>query len=243
MQIDPDGLDGKGRYLLLTSALIPRPIAWLSTISPEGRGNLAPFSFFGGVATTPPLVAISILRRRGGKKDSCRNLEATGEGVIHVPTEDLAPQMVLSSGDFPHDVDEFDLIGLETAPGTRVAARRLLAAPLSMEVVVERLLHFGDAEADAKREAQAQGEAEAKAKREARAEESDHGLLAICRIVLFHVEDRLLDGGRVRPDLLRVIGRLAGTGYCRVSDIFHIPRPDTARELAAYLARLEDGTG
>jgi flavin reductase (DIM6/NTAB) family NADH-FMN oxidoreductase RutF len=209
MQIRPDDLDRRNRYGLMISALVPRPIAWVSTLSPAGCRNLAPFSFFGGISSNPLLVGIAIGRRKGVKKDTLANLEALGEGVIHVATEELAEVMVLSSGDYPEEIDEFDLTGLRTAPSTLVRPERIPDAPVAMEFRVERILEVGD----------------------------DPDGFVLARILLFHVREDLLEGGRIRPDRLHAIGRLGGHGYCRTRDIFEMPRPDPEREIARWKER------
>jgi flavin reductase (DIM6/NTAB) family NADH-FMN oxidoreductase RutF len=177
----------------------------------EGRRNLAPFSFFGGIASSPPLVGVSIGRRRGIKKDSLRNLEETGEGVIHIPTKELAERMVLSSGDYPPEVDEFELTGLTPEPSLIVRPPRIAEAPLALECKVERIIELGEA---------------------------PEGLV-ILRIVLYRVRDDLLEEGRICPERLGAIGRLGGAGYCVVDHIFTIERPDTERELERWMARVQ----
>lgn len=209
MEIRPDDLDRRNRYGLLISALIPRPIAWVSTLSADGRRNLAPFSFFGGISSSPPLVGIAIGRRKGAKKDTLANLESTGEAVIHVATEELAEAMVLSSGDYPEEVDEFDLTGLETSSSVLVRPERIAFAPVAMECRVERILEVGD----------------------------DPDGFVLARILLFHVRDDLLVDGRIQADRLHAIGRLGGHGYCRTREIFDLPRPDPEREIQRWRER------
>jgi flavin reductase (DIM6/NTAB) family NADH-FMN oxidoreductase RutF len=94
MEIDPAALSPRDAYRFLTACLVPRPIAWISTLDADGRANLAPFSFFGGLSSDPPTVMISVGRRKGARKDTARNLVATGEAVIHLPSRALAEAMV-----------------------------------------------------------------------------------------------------------------------------------------------------
>jgi len=209
MQFRPEELERRDRYGLLIGALVPRPIAWISTLGPEGRRNLAPFSFFGGISSNPLLVGIAIGRRKGAKKDTLANLESVGEGVIHVATEELAEAMVLSSGDYPEEVDEFELTGLATVPSVLVRPERIAEAAVAMEFRVDRILEIGD----------------------------DPDGFVIARILLIHVRDDLLQGGRIQPERLHAIGRLGGHGYCRTRDIFEIPRPDPEREIARWKER------
>lgn len=211
MELDPEALGRRSRYALLTDALVPRPIAWVLSCDPEGNGNLAPFSFFGGIAATPPLVGVSIGRRRGTKKDTLRNLETVGEAVVHIPSEELAEKMVLTSGDYPPEVDELSLAGLTPIASRRVRPPRIAEAPLSMECRVEQILDLGDPDAK-------------------------NGF-AILRVVLFHVRDDLLEGDRIRVDRFSPVGRLGGTDYCRTGDRFSIPRPDTEVELERFRRR------
>jgi flavin reductase (DIM6/NTAB) family NADH-FMN oxidoreductase RutF len=212
LEIRPDDLDRRARYALMISALIPRPIAWVSTIDVAGGRNLAPFSFFGGISSTPPLVGISVGQRKGSKKDTWRNLEETREAVVHIPTEELAESMVLSSGDFAEGVDEFEVTGLATLPSTLVKPPRIARAPVAMEVRVERILELGDP--------------------------PDLNGFAIARILLFHVRDDLLVEGRIVPERLRAVGRLGGQSYVRVAETFDVPRPD-ARTVSQWNGRLE----
>jgi flavin reductase (DIM6/NTAB) family NADH-FMN oxidoreductase RutF len=207
VQIDPGTLDRKGRYHLMISILVPRPIAWISTVDGQGRRNLAPFSYFGGIASSPPLVGVSIARRRGAKKDTLRNLEETGEGVIHLPTEDLADRMVLTSGDFPPEEDEFTLAGLTPVASTHVRAPRIGEAPVAMECRVERIIELGDS--------------------------GDSNSFVIARVVFLHVRDDLLEDGRVQIERFRPVGRLGGESYCRLRDVFEIGRPRPDQRAAA----------
>ncbi len=212
MEVRPEDLDRRSRYALMISSLVPRPIAWLSTVDRAGIRNLAPFSFFGGIASSPPLVGVSIGRRRGTKKDSLRNLEETGEAVVHIPTRELAEKMVLSSGDYPPEVDEFVLTGLTPEASVMVRPPRVAEAPIAFECRLERIIELGE----------------------------DPEGLAILRILLFRIRDDLLRDGRVLPERLGAVGRLGGTGYCLVDHFLSIERPDTELELRRWNARAQN---
>ncbi|MFN8540620.1 MAG: flavin reductase family protein, partial [Thermomicrobiales bacterium] len=114
----PDAMDPNDAYRLMVSTVVPRPIAWVSTVGADGVPNLAPFSFFNGVAGPPPIVMFSTELRDGIAKDTLRNVRETGEFVLNLADEALAERMVLTSGDWPPDADEFALAGLATAPST-----------------------------------------------------------------------------------------------------------------------------
>ncbi|MBD3161885.1 MAG: flavin reductase family protein [Candidatus Eisenbacteria bacterium] len=199
VRVRPDDLDRRGRYALVTGIVVPRPIAWVSSIDSAGVRNLAPFSFFGGISSSPPLIGISIGRRRGRKKDTLRNLEEVGEAVVHVPTEELAEAMVHSSADFPPEVDELEAAGLTPLPAAEVRPPRIAEAPVAMECAVERILELGDP--------------------------AEPNGFVVARILLVHLREDLWEEGKIRGDRLRAVGRLGGISYCTVRELFEIPRP------------------
>lgn len=198
MEIDPDSLPRRDAYRWLIACLVPRPVAWISTLSAAGAANLAPFSFFGGVTSDPPTVMLSVGRRAaGGRKDTAANLLATREGVIHIADRLHAERMVLTSKEVAPEVDEFDLAGLAKAPSARVRPPRLASAPIAMEAVLERHLEVGRGPVD----------------------------LFLLRIVHYHVDDRLLVDGLPDPARLSAVGRLGGDAYADTSAPFRVPRP------------------
>ena len=125
MQIDPQTLDSTAVYKLLISSVVPRPIAWVSSLDTAGVGNLAPFSYFMAITAEPPTIAFACSPREGAKKDTLRNVEAAGEFVVNVVDDERAEQMNLSSGDYAPDVDEFVLTGLTAAPSVKVKPPRV----------------------------------------------------------------------------------------------------------------------
>ena len=205
MEIDPRSLDQTAVYRLLIGCVVPRPIAWVSSVDADGVRNLAPFSYFMAITDDPPTIAFSSAPRAGPagtaptKKDTVRNVEATGEFVVNVVNDTLAEQMNLTSGEYPPEVDEFALAGLAAAPSARVKPPRVADAPISMECRLARIIPVG------------------------------HGphSLVLGEIVHFHVRDGLYDPASRRIDLhrLRPVGRLAGNLYTHVHDIFEMKRP------------------
>lgn len=200
MVVDPAALSRRDAYRWLIACLIPRPVAWVSTLSPAGIPNLAPFSFFGGVTSDPPTVMVSVGRRRSGeRKDTAANLLATREAVIHIPDRARAAAMVASSAEVGAEVDEFDLAGLAKVPAERVKPWRVALAPLAMEAVLERHLEVGAGPVD----------------------------VFLLRVVLYQVADEMLVDGLPDPRRLAAIGRLGGDLYTDTSAAFNIPRPGT----------------
>ena len=204
MELDPQQVQADAVYKLLIGCVVPRPIAWVSTVDAGGVNNVAPFSFFMAITGDPPTIAFSSSVRAVApgakvKKDTLRNVEATGSFVVNVVDDDRAEQMNLTSGDFPPEVDEFALTGLTAAPGVKVAAPRVLEAPVSMECRLVQVIPVGHV---------------------------PHHLV-IGEIVYFHVRDDIYDASTGRLDMhrLRPVGRLAGNLYSHIHDIFEMKRP------------------
>lgn len=126
-------LSGRERYQLLTSLVVPRPIAWVSTRSPEGRRNLAPFSYFSALAATPFLVGVSVGHRGGAPKDTLRNVRDTGVFCVNVVTEGQLRAMNDTAGEYPPEVDEFERAGIESALAETVDAPYVADCPAVLE--------------------------------------------------------------------------------------------------------------
>ena len=204
MEIDSQSFDQSALYKLLIGCVVPRPIARVSSVDAAGVRYLAPFSYFMAITDDPPTIAFSSSMRgeRGAsrtKKDTLRNIEATGEFVINVVDDALAEQMNVTSGDYAPEVDEFALASLESAPGVKVKAPRVVRAPIAMECRLVRTIPVGH---------------------------RPHHLV-LGEIVYFHLRDDLYDPGTGRLDMhrLRPVGRLAGNLYTHVHDIFEMKRP------------------
>jgi flavin reductase (DIM6/NTAB) family NADH-FMN oxidoreductase RutF len=196
--LDPAGATPREVYDLMISAIVPRPIALTSTSDGAGGRNLAPFSYFMGVSSAPPVVAISLVRRRhGDKKDTLRNVETTGEFVVNVVTEAMAQAMNATAADAPFGEDEFALAGLTPLPGVLVSAPRVAESPVQMECRLDRVIEVG----------------------------SQPAYLILGEVVLFHVREDVLEGGRIEPAALRPLARLGGSQYAGVRGVFSMPRP------------------
>lgn len=186
--------------------IVPRPIAFVSTRSPDGSANLAPFSFFMGVSGEPPLLALSVSTREGEPKDTARNLVETGEFVVNAATEALAEAVNHASGDWPAGVDEFALTGLTPAPSVRVAAPRVLEAAFALECRTHTVVPLGTAPTDTR--------------------------LVVGEVVWIHVRDDVLEPGEsplVDATRLRPIARLGRNLYSRLGEVFALDRPRIRR--------------
>jgi flavin reductase (DIM6/NTAB) family NADH-FMN oxidoreductase RutF len=196
--IDPDSLDPQSRYKLLIGSMVPRPIAWTSTINRQGVHNLAPFSFFTVASRNPPMLCISVGPRTDqppDTKDTLSNIEEMEEFVINIVSLPLSNAMYESSRTHPPEADEFEKAGLTPAGCEVVRAPRVEEAAVSMECVLEQVLELG----------------------------TDH--LVIGRMVRFHVREELYENGRIDVAKLQPLGRLAGN-YTKIETIFELPWED-----------------
>ncbi|HEX2076645.1 MAG TPA: flavin reductase family protein [Longimicrobium sp.] len=142
---DTAALTSRERYQLLTSLVVPRPIAWVSTRSPEGERNLAPFSYFAAVAATPFLVSVSIGSRGGVEKDTLRNIRATGAFCVNVATEPQLEAMNDTAGEYGPEVDEFAHAGLAAAQAESVDAPYVADCPAVLECRVFKVVELDGA--------------------------------------------------------------------------------------------------
>ncbi|MBV9787099.1 MAG: flavin reductase family protein [Chloroflexi bacterium] len=199
MQIDPAVLTEREIYKILTGAVVPRPIAWVATIGEEGTPNLAPFSYFNIACTDPPMLLFCPQRRGDGSpKDTLRNVQTTGEFVLHIVSEELAAAMNQTSAEYPYATDEFAATGLRAAPSSLVAPPRVADAAVAFECRVEQIVHVGSARG---------------------------GEIVIGRVLQIHVRDDVYHDGYIILDALKPVARLAGNDYARVNDTFSLQRP------------------
>jgi flavin reductase (DIM6/NTAB) family NADH-FMN oxidoreductase RutF len=201
MLLDFTSLTPRDAYGWMISTILPRPIAWVSTISLEGKTNLAPFSFFQGVTANPPtLLFIPVNDRFGNKKDTIRNLEQVPEFVVNLVPFALGEQMNHTSAQLPYGESEFDRFGIASTPAERVRPPRVAAAPVAFECTLDRFVHIGEGPLAAN--------------------------VVFGRIVLAHVSDAVLGAdGKPDPGKLDLIGRLGGDGYTRTTERFNLERP------------------
>ncbi|HEV2087486.1 MAG TPA: flavin reductase family protein [Cryptosporangiaceae bacterium] len=137
---DPEAVGRYPFYRLLTAVVVPRPIAWVSTVSADGIDNLAPHSFFTVACVDPPVVQFTSV----GRKDSLRNVEATREFVVNLAPEPMFEQINATATDFPAGVSEFDAVGVAREPSLRVKPPRVAASPVALECVLHAVLGLGD---------------------------------------------------------------------------------------------------
>ncbi|MFZ6048858.1 flavin reductase family protein [Pseudomonas sp. CR3202] len=201
MQLDFTQLAPLDAYRWLASTVTPRPIAWVSTLSKDGVSNLAPFSFFQVISDDPATLMVNITTRGDGQlKDTLRNVQDTGELVIHLVSFGQAEAMNASAAWLPHGVSEFEKCGIAAEPSLRVRPPRVQGAPVAFECRLAEVQPYP------------------------RTTPNCH--LVFAEVLLAHVDDAVLtEAGRVDPQRLDLVGRLGGSAYARTRETFSMARP------------------
>ena len=201
MILDPTEIPFQETHKLMIGSIVPRPIAFVSTQSKNGKNNVAPFSYFNGVCSKPPTIMFAPARRGwdGEEKDTLINIRDTEEFVVNIVSESFAEKMVMCATDFDSDVDEFEISGLNTADSQKIKPPRVKEAKISFECKLNQIVEIGDGSAGS-------------------------GFVVIGTIVLFHIDDDIYDNGRILLNQLEPLGRLAGNWYTRLTDTLKIVR-------------------
>jgi flavin reductase (DIM6/NTAB) family NADH-FMN oxidoreductase RutF len=201
MQLDFTGIPPREAYQWMIHTILPRPIAWVSTIAPDGRTNLAPFSFFQGVTSNPPtLMFVPVNDRHGTKKDTVRNIEQVPEFVVNLVSFALGESMNLTSATLPYGESEFEKFGIAATPSNRIRPPRVGAAPVAFECELDRIIAIGEGPLAAN--------------------------VVFGRILIAHIHDEVLAADGM-PDAakLDLIGRMGGASYATTRDAFAMKRP------------------
>ena len=201
MIFDPNKIPFQETHKLMIGSIVPRPIAFVSTQSKNGKNNVAPFSYFNGVCSKPPTIMFAPARRGwdGEEKDTLINIRDTEEFVVNIVSESFAEKMVMCATDFDSDVDEFEISGLNTADSQKINPPRVEEAKISFECKLNQIVEIGDGSAGS-------------------------GFVVIGTIVLFHIDDDIYDNGRILLNQLEPLGRIAGNWYTRITDTLKIVR-------------------
>ncbi len=200
MKIDPASLNRREAHELFVGAILPRPIAWVSTVGRDGVYNVAPFSFFTGMCVKPPVVGFAVgSKRDGGKKDTLANIEFAKEFVINVVTDTLGEAMNQTSGEYPSHIDEFQVAKLNPMKSDLVKPPRVAESPVNMECRLMQILEFADGPCV--------------------------NAFIIGEVLRVHIKDELWAGEAINGPTLKGIGRMGADLYCRTMDIFEMKRP------------------
>jgi flavin reductase (DIM6/NTAB) family NADH-FMN oxidoreductase RutF len=191
MEIRPSDLSAQEAYKLVTGIVVPRPIAWVTTLSPDGIVNLAPFSAFTFVSPKPPMLAISVGHRAGTYKDTARNILQTEEFVVHIADQPLIQKVHASAVEYPPEVSELEELGLVAVPSREVAPPRIEAAPVALECRLRHCMEFGET----------------------------RSRLIVGEVVTIHIRDGLVSNGKIDTRALNPIARIAGPTYATLGEI------------------------
>lgn len=201
LTFDPAQIAPGDTYKLMIGMIVPRPIAFVSTVDAAGIRNLAPFSYFTGCSTNPPVVCFCAAVRSGPRphKDTLENIRATGEFVVNIVSEDFAEQMNMTAAEVSPATDEFELSGLTPMASEVVRPPRVAESKIHLECRLREILVVS--------------------------EKPGGGSLVLGDVLRFHVQESLLNGYKIDPDRLNAIGRMGGPTYTRTRDRFDMQRP------------------
>jgi flavin reductase (DIM6/NTAB) family NADH-FMN oxidoreductase RutF len=191
MHVDPKSLTADESYKLMTGVVVPRPVAWVTTLSPTGGVNLAPFSTFTFVSPKPPMLAFSVGHKAGVYKDTARNILANEDYVVHIADRPLMEMVHKSAVEYPPEVSETETLGLATEPSLHVRPPRVKDAPIAMECRLRQCLEFGET----------------------------RSRLIVGEVVAFHFRDGLMKNGKIDTAALDPLCRLAGPNYATLGEI------------------------
>jgi len=195
--VDGDRLDTETAYRLLVGCVVPRPVAWITTLDDQGRVNAAPFSSYNYVATSPPMLAVNIAARpvTGEIKDTARNILRSREFVVNVATEHNLELIHQSAIEYPAEVSETEALGIALLPSRHVRPPRIAISPVQMECRLDQAITLG----------------------------RGINTLYIGEVVAFHLSDSVYDGKRIDASALRPLARLGGPFYAGLGQVFHRP--------------------
>jgi flavin reductase (DIM6/NTAB) family NADH-FMN oxidoreductase RutF len=199
-RFDPDLITPQQQYKLMSGTIVPRPIALVTTLGPQGA-NAAPFSLFNMVGVDPPMLMFSLSPREGALKDTVRNIQALPEFVVHIVDESVKEKMNICSADFPHGTSEIDFAGFRTEPSVKVRPPRLVECPAQFECKLLQIIPLG----------------------------RRPNLMVIGEVVMMHYRDGIVDADKLHVDAGRLgaLGRMEGAGmYTRTTDRFMMARPE-----------------
>ena len=202
VHVNAADIPARDAYSLLLNCVAPRPIAFVSSMSPNGDHNLAPFSFFTAGGANPPSVVFSPTSTRSGEpKDTLQNIRALGEYVINVVTYAMGEAMNVTSVEYPYGVSEWDIAGFTPAPCVNVSVPRVMESPLAMECKLFQIVPHGAGHMAA--------------------------TYVIGEVVAFHIAEYLLDGATIVPSRVEYIARMSGDWYARANEgsMFEMARP------------------
>lgn len=201
LAIDPGTNTERENYKLLIGSIVPRPIAFVTSLSEDGVLNGAPFSYFTIVSSNPPMISLAIQRSGGNQKDTARNIQTKQEFVVHIVDEENVEMVNQTAASLPPDESEVELAQMTRVDSSKISVPGVKQAKIRMECILEHSLQLGD-------------------------NEQPSCDLLIGKVVQFHVADDLYEDGRIDVNGLAAVSRLAGANYAKIGEVFAIERPE-----------------
>jgi flavin reductase (DIM6/NTAB) family NADH-FMN oxidoreductase RutF len=201
LSIDPTMKTERENYKFLIGSIIPRPIAFVTTLSEDGVLNGAPFSYFNIVSSNPPMISLSIQRSEGRQKDTAKNILNKRDFVVHVVDEQNVEKINKTAANLPSNQSEIELAKLTPVKSEKVQVPGVKEAKIRMECTLEHFLELGG-------------------------NDSTGCDFIIGKVVQYHIESDIYENGRIDPKGLAAVSRLAGTNYAKIGEMFSIDRPN-----------------
>ena len=195
LSFDPDEQTERENYKLLIGSVIPRPIAFVTSVASDGTVNAAPFSYFNAISSKPPMLTVSVQRKSGNSKDTARNIREKKEFVVHIVDEENVVEVNKTAASLPPDQSEIDLTDFTLIDSEMVSIPAVKQSKVRFECVLEQIVELGETD------------------------------LIIGKIVRFHIDEAIYQDGRIDAETLKPVSRLAGTNYAKLGEIFSLKRP------------------
>lgn len=195
LSFDPNEQTERENYKLLIGSVIPRPIAFVTSVASDGTVNAAPFSYFNAISSKPPMLTVSVQRKSGDSKDTARNIREKKEFVVHIVDEENVVEVNKTAASLPPDESEIDLTDFTLIDSEAVSIPAVKQSKVRFECVLEQIVELGETD------------------------------LIIGKIIRFHIDEAIYQDGRIDPETLKPVSRLAGTNYAKLGEIFSLKRP------------------
>ncbi|GGA22426.1 flavin reductase family protein [Psychrobacillus lasiicapitis] len=201
LSLNPKNNSERENYKLLIGSIVPRPIAFVTSVGEDGTINGAPFSYFNIVSSNPPMISIAIQRKNGERKDTARNVSEKHEFVVHIVDEDNVEKINITAASLPTNESEIDKADLTLISSESISTPGIKEAKVRFECILEQIVELGE-------------------------EGAITTDLLIGKIVHYHIDESIYERGRINNDSLKAVSRLAGSNYAKIGEVFSIERPD-----------------
>ncbi|WP_156288427.1 flavin reductase family protein [Oceanobacillus salinisoli] len=200
ISFDPKKNTERENYKLLIGSIVPRPIAFVTSVAEDGTVNGAPFSYFNVVSSNPPMLSISTQRKNGVQKDTAQNIIKNKDFVVHIVDEQNVEKINITAASLPPDESEIEKAGLSLVDSEKVSVPGIREAKVRFECTLEHSLELGE-------------------------NDSVGTDFLIGKVVQFYMDEAIYENGRINHQTLGAVSRLAGSNYAKIGEVFSIERP------------------